>query len=71
VHTVIDDFSRAAPFHSWAPDAYQGAPTAVTAFMAACTKLGVYAATKWGLNCWSEALRQELLPDVLSRPRHG
>ncbi|MCK0515952.1 SDR family oxidoreductase [Williamsia sp. DF01-3] len=25
---------------------------------------GVYAATKWGLNGWSEALRQELLPNV-------
>jgi NADP-dependent 3-hydroxy acid dehydrogenase YdfG len=25
---------------------------------------GVYAATKWGLNGWSESLRQELLPDV-------
>ncbi|NYJ74849.1 SDR family oxidoreductase [Allobranchiibius huperziae] len=25
---------------------------------------GVYAATKWGLNGWSEALRQELQPDV-------
>jgi NADP-dependent 3-hydroxy acid dehydrogenase YdfG len=25
---------------------------------------GVYAATKWGMNGWSEALRQELLPDV-------
>jgi NADP-dependent 3-hydroxy acid dehydrogenase YdfG len=25
---------------------------------------GVHAATKWGLNGWSEALRQELLPDV-------
>ena len=24
----------------------------------------VYAATKWGLNGWSEALRQELQPDV-------
>jgi NADP-dependent 3-hydroxy acid dehydrogenase YdfG len=24
----------------------------------------VYAATKWGMNGWSEALRQELLPDV-------
>jgi NADP-dependent 3-hydroxy acid dehydrogenase YdfG len=24
----------------------------------------VYAATKWGLNGWSEGLRQELLPDV-------
>jgi NADP-dependent 3-hydroxy acid dehydrogenase YdfG len=25
---------------------------------------GVYAATKWGLNGWSESLRQELLPHV-------
>lgn len=25
---------------------------------------GVYAATKWGLNGWSESLRQELLPNV-------
>ena len=25
---------------------------------------GVYADTKWGLNGWSESLRQELLPDV-------
>lgn len=25
---------------------------------------GVYAATKWGLNGWSESLRQELLPAV-------
>ena len=25
---------------------------------------GVYAATKWGMNGWSEGLRQELLPDV-------
>jgi NADP-dependent 3-hydroxy acid dehydrogenase YdfG len=25
---------------------------------------GVYAATKWGINGWSESLRQEVLPDV-------
>jgi NADP-dependent 3-hydroxy acid dehydrogenase YdfG len=25
---------------------------------------GVYAATKWGINGWSESLRQELLPGV-------
>jgi NADH-quinone oxidoreductase subunit N len=29
----------AAPFHMWTPDVYQGAPTAVTAFMAAATKI--------------------------------
>lgn len=34
----------AAPFHSWTPDVYQGAPTAVTAFMAACTKMAAFAA---------------------------
>jgi NADP-dependent 3-hydroxy acid dehydrogenase YdfG len=25
---------------------------------------GVYAATKWGMNGWSESLRRELMPDV-------
>jgi NADH-quinone oxidoreductase subunit N len=28
----------AAPFHMWTPDVYEGAPTPVTAFMAAATK---------------------------------
>ena len=32
----------AVPFHSWTPDAYQGAPTPVTGFMAACTKLAAF-----------------------------
>nr|WP_239020562.1 NADH-quinone oxidoreductase subunit NuoN [Nakamurella antarctica] len=30
------------PFHSWTPDVYQGAPTPVTAFMAACTKVAAF-----------------------------
>jgi NADH-quinone oxidoreductase subunit N len=30
--------ASAAPFHMWTPDAYEGAPTPVTAFMAAATK---------------------------------
>ena len=30
--------ASAAPFHQWTPDVYQGAPTPVTAFMAAATK---------------------------------
>jgi NADH-quinone oxidoreductase subunit N len=34
----------AVPFHSWTPDAYQGAPTPVTGFMAACTKLAAFGA---------------------------
>ncbi len=34
----------AVPFHQWTPDAYQGAPTPVTGFMAACTKLAAFGA---------------------------
>ncbi|HEU4632043.1 MAG TPA: NADH-quinone oxidoreductase subunit N [Gemmatimonadaceae bacterium] len=34
----------AAPFHMWAPDAYEGAPTPVTAFMAATVKAAALAA---------------------------
>jgi NADH-quinone oxidoreductase subunit N len=30
--------ASAAPFHMWTPDVYEGAPTPVTAFMAAATK---------------------------------
>jgi NADH-quinone oxidoreductase subunit N len=33
-----------APFHSWTPDVYQGAPTPLTAFMAACTKVAAFGA---------------------------
>lgn len=32
------------PFHMWTPDAYQGAPTSVSAFMAAGTKVAAFAA---------------------------
>jgi NADH-quinone oxidoreductase subunit N len=31
-----------APFHQWAPDVYEGAPTPVTAFMAVATKAAVF-----------------------------
>ena len=34
----------AVPFHMWTPDVYQGAPTSVTAFMAAGAKIGGFAA---------------------------
>jgi NADH-quinone oxidoreductase subunit N len=34
----------AVPFHMWTPDAYQGAPTPVTAFMSAGTKVAAFAA---------------------------
>ena len=35
--------SSAAPFHMWTPDVYEGAPTTVTAFMAAATKVAAFA----------------------------
>jgi NADH-quinone oxidoreductase subunit N len=34
----------AVPFHSWIPDVYQGAPTPVTGFMAAATKIAAFGA---------------------------
>lgn len=34
----------AVPFHAWTPDVYQGAPTPVTAFMAAATKAAAFIA---------------------------
>lgn len=34
----------AVPFHAWTPDAYQGAPTPITGFMAACTKVAAFGA---------------------------
>lgn len=34
----------AVPFHAWTPDVYQGAPTAVTGFMAAATKVAAFGA---------------------------
>jgi len=34
----------AAPFHAWTPDVYQGAPTPITGFMAAATKVAAFGA---------------------------
>ena len=42
----------AAPFHMWAPDVYEGAPTPVTAYMAAAVKAAAFAAF---LRIWFEA----------------
>ena len=40
------------PFHMWAPDVYDGAPSAVTAFMAATVKAAAFASF---LRVWLEA----------------
>lgn len=42
----------AAPFHMWAPDVYEGAPTPITAYMAAAVKAAAFAAF---LRVWLEA----------------
>ena len=42
----------AAPFHMWAPDVYEGAPTPITAYMAAAVKAAAFAAF---LRVWYEA----------------
>ncbi|WP_099021603.1 NADH-quinone oxidoreductase subunit NuoN [Mycolicibacterium palauense] len=34
----------AVPFHSWIPDVYQGAPTPITGYMAAATKIAAFGA---------------------------
>lgn len=41
-----------APFHMWAPDVYEGAPTPITAYMAAGVKAAAFAAF---LRVWLEA----------------
>lgn len=46
----------AVPFHFWAPDVYQGAPTQITAFMATVVKTAAFAAfLRLFLTCFSGA----------------
>jgi NADH-quinone oxidoreductase subunit N len=47
------------PFHTWTPDVYQGAPTPVTAFMAACTKVAAFGAILRVLTVGFEGTRWE------------
>jgi NADH-quinone oxidoreductase subunit N len=49
----------AVPFHMWAPDAYEGAPTPVTAFMAAAVKGAAVAAM---IRVFGVALGGDVLP---------
>lgn len=66
------------PFHAWTPDVYQGAPTPVTAFMAACTKVAafggilrvfseVFRATSWEWSgvLWAVAIASMVIGAVL------
>ncbi len=47
----------AAPFHMWAPDVYEGAPTPITAYMAAAVKAAAFAAF---FRLWLEAFPELL-----------
>lgn len=55
----------AAPFHTWTPDVYQGAPTPVTGFMAACTKAAAVGALVRVLFTLAAGLDEGLRRDVL------
>ena len=69
----------AAPFHSWTPDVYQGAPTPVTAFMAAATKVAAFGAllrlfyvafgsdrTSWLPMFWAVAILTMVIGSVIA-----
>ena len=55
----------AVPFHMWTPDAYQGAPSPVTGFMAAGTKLAAFAALLRLLDVILFPLRGDWRPLVI------
>jgi len=52
----------AVPFHMWAPDAYQGAPTLVTGFMSTAVKAAAFAAFVRVFLSALEPLRGEWVP---------
>ncbi len=69
----------AVPFHAWIPDVYQGAPTPITGFMAAATKIAAFGAllrilyvalpglsAGWLPVLWSIAILTMLIAAVLT-----
>ncbi|MDA0745804.1 MAG: NADH-quinone oxidoreductase subunit N [bacterium] len=52
----------AAPFHMWAPDVYEGAPTAITAFISAGPKAAAFAAFLRVLTTSMDSLQMEWAP---------
>lgn len=54
--------AAAAPFHVWTPDVYQGAPTPVTSFMAACTKVAAFGALLRVFHVAFEGARWDFTP---------
>ncbi len=73
----------AAPFHTWVPDVYEGAPTPVVAFMAAATKAAATAALlrilftafyplEWDLGWlfWTVAILSMVFGTVVALAQH-
>ena len=54
----------AVPFHMWTPDVYQGAPTAVTAFMSAGTKVAAFSAVMRVFNVAFQPLGWDWTPVI-------
>jgi NADH-quinone oxidoreductase subunit N len=54
----------AAPFHMWTPDVYQGAPTPVTAYMSAATKVAAFGALIRVLDVAFQALAWDWAPVI-------
>jgi NADH-quinone oxidoreductase subunit N len=52
----------AAPFHMWTPDVYQGAPTPITAYMSAATKVAAFAALIRVFDVSFQPLAQDWTP---------
>jgi NADH-quinone oxidoreductase subunit N len=52
----------AVPFHLWTPDVYQGAPTPITGFMAACTKVAAFGALLRVVYVVTPAVEWDLRP---------
>ena len=53
-----------APFHMWTPDVYEGAPTPVTAYMSAATKVAAFAALIRVLDVAFQALAWDWAPVI-------
>ncbi|MFN8034975.1 MAG: NADH-quinone oxidoreductase subunit N [Acidimicrobiia bacterium] len=56
----------AVPFHMWTPDAYEGAPTPITAFMASATKAAGFAAILRVLLSGLATYRLDWRPPVIA-----
>jgi len=69
----------AVPFHMWVPDAYEGAPTSITAFMSAAVKAAAFAglvrvfvvalapaAARWEVLLWILAALSMILGNVVA-----